>query len=105
MRKRQTPTDEAVGRFLDVATDPARQPVYVYCKAGVHRTGSLVAVYRIAVDGWTPNDATKEMDAFGFDSMFGLQDGFKEYVVEYERRLKADPTSVPRPIQAVNVAK
>lgn len=60
------PTDEDVRQFLRVATDPARQPVYVHCYRGKDRTGVMVAAYRMAVEGWTHDEAVREMDAFGF---------------------------------------
>src|SRR5690348_950350 len=41
------PSDAAVSRFLKLVTDPARQPVYVHCQGGRHRTGVMTAVYRM----------------------------------------------------------
>jgi len=56
---------EAV-RFLQIVTDPARQPVLVHCKRGADRTGTMCAIYRIAVEDWSKNDAIKEMREGGF---------------------------------------
>ena len=60
------PSDEDVRRFLEVVTDPARQPVYFHCWRGKDRTGAMCAAYRIAVEGWSLADARAEMEAFGF---------------------------------------
>lgn len=60
------PRDEDVRRFLEVVTDPARQPVYVHCWRGKDRTGVMIASYRVAVEGWSLGEALAEMDAFGF---------------------------------------
>jgi tyrosine-protein phosphatase SIW14 len=60
------PSDEDVRQFLRVVTDPARQPVYVHCYRGKDRTGVMVAAYRMAVEGWTHDEAVREMDDFGF---------------------------------------
>ncbi len=60
------PTDEDVRRFLEIATDPRRQPVYVHCWRGKDRTGVMIAAYRMAVVGWPLPEAVREMEEFGF---------------------------------------
>ena len=81
------PSDTDVRRFLAIVTDPARQPVYFHCWRGKDRTGTLAAVYRIAVEGWPLDEALAEMDAFGF---------FKGYrdLRGYVERIAAQPTLV-----------
>ena len=53
-------------RFLEIVTDPARQPLYFHCWRGKDRTGAMCAAYRIHVEGWTLEDARREMQEFGF---------------------------------------
>jgi protein tyrosine/serine phosphatase len=60
------PEDEDVVRFLKIATDQARAPVFVHCQHGADRTGTMCAIYRIAVCGWTKEEAIKEMTDGGF---------------------------------------
>jgi tyrosine-protein phosphatase SIW14 len=68
----QPATDEQTAEFLRLVNDPANWPVYVHCKGGRHRTGALTAVYRITQEGWTADEAFKEMLAYDFDnSIFG----------------------------------
>ncbi len=61
------PEDEDLRRFLAIATDPSRQPVFVHCLRGADRTGTAVAAYRICVEGWGREDAIAEMVNGGFE--------------------------------------
>ena len=64
------PEDEEVVRFLQIVTDENRTPVFVHCKLGSDRTGAMVAVYRVVVEGWTMDEAIGETTegGFGFNS-------------------------------------
>jgi tyrosine-protein phosphatase SIW14 len=47
-------------------SDPAvPKPVLIHCFAGIHRTGGHVAAYRIERNGWTPEEALRELQAHG----------------------------------------
>jgi protein tyrosine phosphatase (PTP) superfamily phosphohydrolase (DUF442 family) len=61
------PEEEEVVRFLKIATDPQRAPVLVHCQHGADRTGTMCALYRVAVQGWTKDEALKEMTEGGFN--------------------------------------
>jgi protein tyrosine/serine phosphatase len=76
------PEDEDMVKFLKTVTDTNRQPVFVHCKRGIDRTGTMVAVYRIAVQGWSKDEAVREMTqgGFGYDDMF-------PNLVEYVKKL------------------
>ncbi len=60
------PEDEDVVKFLRIATTPALLPVLVHCRHGSDRTGTMVAIYRIVVEGWTKAEAKDEMINGGF---------------------------------------
>jgi protein tyrosine/serine phosphatase len=59
------PTKADVDRFLQVASDPANQPVLVHCAQGVRRTGMMVAAYQMKEMGYDKQRAKAEMLSFG----------------------------------------
>jgi len=73
------PSDDFIDEVLSIMADPAMQPVYVHCKLGNDRTGLVVALYRVEVQGWTPKAAWDEMMAMGFHRIWvGLSHYFEE---------------------------
>ncbi len=58
--------DDDVVRFLQIVTDESRLPAFVHCRRGADRTGLMIAVYRIAVQGWDKEQAIAEMTQGGF---------------------------------------
>ena len=70
--KTWNPKESDVVRFLQIVTDKTRQPVFVHCQHGADRTGTMCAIYRVAVDGWTKQQAIDEMTkgGFGFHSVW-----------------------------------
>lgn len=46
-------------------SNPENQPILVHCLSGSDRTGVACAAYRMAVDGWTMEDALEEMQEYG----------------------------------------
>jgi len=80
------PTGEQIRRFLDVATDPSVKPVFLYCRRGKDRTGTMTALYRMHIQGWSQEAAIAEMMDYGFSDMFI---DLKKFVQSYpEIRLK-----------------
>jgi protein tyrosine phosphatase (PTP) superfamily phosphohydrolase (DUF442 family) len=70
--KTWNPKEDDVVRFLQIVTDKQRQPVFVHCEHGADRTGTMCAIYRVAVDGWSKQQAIDEMTkgGFGFHSVW-----------------------------------
>ncbi len=64
--------DKDVIRFLRIVTDGRQTPVFVHCQHGADRTGTMCAIYRIAVQGWSKDEAIEEMTkgGFGFHSIW-----------------------------------
>lgn len=40
-------------------------PLYIHCEEGIGRTSLGVALYRVAVQKWTPEEALKEAESYG----------------------------------------
>jgi len=66
------PEQKEIVRFLQIVTHPKRVPVLVHCQHGADRTGTMIALYRIVVQGWTKEKAIEEMTqgGFGFHNMW-----------------------------------
>jgi len=89
------PEDKEVVRFLKTVTDPNRTPAFVHCQRGADRTGTMCAIYRIAVQGWSRTDAIEEMTKGGF----GFFDGW-DNIVDYIRKLDMDEMKTRAGVQA-----
>lgn len=73
---------ENLRAFLEAAVDPATPPMYVHCAAGTARTGFAVAAYRIAVQGWSLQDALAEAKKFRFDPEVNLNPAYVKVLQE-----------------------
>jgi protein tyrosine phosphatase (PTP) superfamily phosphohydrolase (DUF442 family) len=60
-----TPEAPEIKQFLEILCNPDNQPVFVCCTLGTDRTGYYLAVYRMAVEGWTIEQAYAEMNQHG----------------------------------------
>jgi protein tyrosine phosphatase (PTP) superfamily phosphohydrolase (DUF442 family) len=58
--------EEDAVKFLQIVTNPKRSPVLVHCQHGADRTGTMCVLYRVAVQGWSKEEALKEMTQGGF---------------------------------------
>jgi len=63
------PQDEQIAKLLAVMQDPADTPVFVHCRRGADRVGTLIACYRIAHDHWSNEQAFQEACALGLSPL------------------------------------
>ena len=77
------PQDERVRRALLIIAAPQNGRVFVHCKDGVDRTGTIVALHRVTHQGWKTSDALAEAEASG---MRRYQYWMRDYTREYEAR-------------------
>jgi protein tyrosine phosphatase (PTP) superfamily phosphohydrolase (DUF442 family) len=58
------PTDAQIARVL-AAIAAMPKPVFIHCRYGCDRTGTIIACYRIEQDRWANASALKEAEAYG----------------------------------------
>ncbi|MBI5863682.1 MAG: tyrosine-protein phosphatase [Planctomycetes bacterium] len=78
-----TPPADVFERFLTLLRDPQRRPLLVHCEQGFHRTGILVAAYRIALCGWSMQQAVDEMGSQGFQAENPKRAGLRQALAEW----------------------
>lgn len=57
----------AIDQFLAIMDDPSNYPVLIHCRAGLHRTGVLSAVYHMEYEGWSWREALRDLRENGFN--------------------------------------
>ena len=82
------PDDKTVSQILSLIATAENQPIFVHCKRGADRTGTIIALYRIDHDGWTSDRAKAEAKQHG---MGFWQYKMKDYIHDYyTRRFRQD---------------
>jgi tyrosine-protein phosphatase SIW14 len=71
----------AVDDFLKLLDDESNYPILLHCKAGLHRTGRLAAIYRMEFQGWTPGEALREARANNYGYIMASE--FDPYVIQF----------------------
>jgi tyrosine-protein phosphatase SIW14 len=54
------PTDQQIGTVLSLLDDSSGWPVFIHCRRGADRTGTVIACYRVAHDHWANEKALTE---------------------------------------------
>ncbi len=84
------PTDEQMAQFLSLIRERPRRRIFVHCWLGGDRSGVFLAAYRIAFEGWTPEQALAEMRAFHFHGFW--HPAMTAYIRDFPARLNRSPT-------------
>lgn len=87
LEPKEYPGPDAAKRFIEIVNDEANWPIYTHCAGGRHRTGAMIAAYRMEVDGWDVDQAYDEMKKYGFYTRWG-HGCYKDYVFDYSRKLQ-----------------
>jgi tyrosine-protein phosphatase SIW14 len=74
------PSDQQMRRVLALFNDPAAGPVFIHCRRGADRTGTVVACYRVSNDHWKNDAALAEAKQ---DGMAWFEKAMQRYVLGY----------------------
>lgn len=81
------PRPEQVRSFLH-ELDRCGGAVLVHCQGGLHRTGVMVAAWRILRQGWSPQRAIAEMEDRGFNWGWTDREGMKAWLMSLNAEFK-----------------
>jgi len=101
MATSEAPPEETLRRFLKIVQDKSHQPVFLHCRYGIHRTGTLVAVYRMEVEEWEARKALGEARYFGFrrwhhPTLYDFIAAYKPYILKDPDKKEQEGAEPPR---------
>jgi protein tyrosine/serine phosphatase len=79
------PTPDQVRSVLSLF---GNQPIFVHCRRGKDRTGTIIACYRIQHDGWSNTRALEEANHYGMSHM---ERAMRSFILRFS------PAAVPVP--------
>jgi protein tyrosine/serine phosphatase len=81
---------KVIDDFLAVMDDPANHPVLIHCKAGLHRTGLITAIYRMEYEHRSPAQAVEELRANGFGTFAATESNvyLDRFILRFERGVR-----------------
>jgi hypothetical protein len=92
--RRRIPAERphALDRFFELMDDPAAYPVLLHCRAGLHRTGVMVAAYRMEYEGWDKQRALQELrdNGFGLWVSTAANDYITQYILTFRRGVRSN---------------
>jgi protein tyrosine/serine phosphatase len=83
------PSSAQVVEFLNLVRSNPNTKIFVHCRRGADRTGTMIAAYRIAVEHKPVTEAISEMHQFHYDWLFRSQ--LKRYIESLPGLLQKDP--------------
>ncbi len=75
------PPNDVVNKLLALFEDSTAGPVFVHCRRGADRTGTILAVYRIVHDHWENAKALAEAKVFG---MSWTERAMQTYIIHFK---------------------
>jgi protein tyrosine phosphatase (PTP) superfamily phosphohydrolase (DUF442 family) len=96
--------DDRVLEALKIMADPQNRPLLIHCRQGADRTGAMVALYRVVVQGWTAEKAVEEMTRGGYHHS-GLWKNLETYVLKADAAALRKKLGLKGPLTAAESAK
>jgi tyrosine-protein phosphatase SIW14 len=93
MARLAAPTNEEIRKILALLDSSEQWPIFVHCRRGADRTGTVIACYRIAHDQLASQEALREARSYGLSR---LEVGMKHFIQNFhmDGSTGADPTEV-----------
>lgn len=87
------PRDEVFAEFLQLLRKNPGKKVFVHCRVGDDRTGAMIAVYRMAEEGWPVEKAQEEMKRFHYNFVHRhlICPPLEDYVEKFPEKFKTSP--------------
>lgn len=91
------PVELNITKYLKILENTDNYPILLHCFAGIHRTGTYAAIYRMEVERWPLEKAIHEMRACGYARMekdtdlYGFISGYRP-----AERMKGLPATLKR---------
>ncbi len=80
MARLQAPTHEEIRKILSLLDSSAQWPVFIHCRRGADRTGTVIACYRIAHYQWANEEALREARTYGLSP---LEVGMRHFIQNF----------------------
>ena len=80
LRPLATPTPDQIRSVLNLIAENDSRMVFVHCRRGKDRTGTVIACYRIQHDGWGNDRALNEAKSLG---MSPLERGMRAFILHF----------------------
>lgn len=96
-----------IDQYLSILDKKENYPVLLHCKAGLHRTGILTAIYRMEYENVSPGQAMEEVRANGFGTFASTTGNvyIVQYIDVYQKGVRnpvPPPTQGPPPVAKGN---
>ncbi len=87
---------KVIDHYLKILDDPKNYPILLHCRAGLHRTGCLTAIYRMEFEKRTPAQAIEELRANGFGTFASTTGNIyiQQYIEQYRPGVRNTVTRV-----------
>lgn len=80
MARLAAPTNQEILRILTLLDSSAQWPVFIHCRRGADRTGTVIACYRIAHNRWPNEKALSEARMYGLSP---LEIGMRHFIQNF----------------------